>query len=173
MKIMTKSRLWIVLSLVLVFAAGAAAGIFAERYWFGRRPPMRSSNRGPAPTHDRWAKDLGLTEEQKAKIQEIFKKNEAPMNELRTDFYKHLGDIRSAMTKEIDAVLTPEQKAKQDAMIQKYREARKKEAERRPQSSGDRPQGNSTKERINEKETRYRSGDPGDRRGSHPGLFPY
>ena len=170
---MAKSRLWVVLSLVLVFSAGAAAGIFAERYWFNPRPPRRPSDRGPAPSPDRWAKDLGLSGEQQAKIREIFQKNEAPMNELRADFYKQLGEIRSAMTKEIDAVLTPEQKAKQDAMIQKYREARKKESERRPQSSGARPQGNPTKERINEKETRSHGGDPGDRRGSYPGLFPY
>jgi len=169
---MPKSRLWIVFSLVLVFAAGAAAGIFAERYWFSHRPLMRSSGRGPAPTHDRWSKELGLTEDQRAKIREIFKKYDVPMSELRTDFYKHLEVIRAEMSKEIEAVLTPEQKAKQDAMIQKYREARKKDAERRPQSSGPRPQGNPTKERSNEKENRYRSGDPGDRRGSHSGLFP-
>jgi Spy/CpxP family protein refolding chaperone len=167
---MSKSRLWIVLSLVLVFAAGAAAGIFAERYWFVRRPPARSADR---PTHEHWVKALGLTEEQRTKIREIFKKNDVRLTELRTDFDKHLGDIRSAMMKEINAVLTPEQKAKQDAMIKQYREARKKETERRTQNSGARPQGTPTKELNNEKETRHRSGDPGDRRGSHPGLFPF
>jgi len=175
MKLMMKSRLWIVVSLVLVFAAGAAAGIFAERSWFSHRPSMRPSGHGPAPspapTHDRWSKELGLTEVQKAQIQEIFKKNDVRMNELRTDFYKRLEEIRSEMRKEMEAVLTPEQKAKQDAMIQKYREARKKDAERRPPSPGPRPQGKSTKERTNEKETRDRSGDSSDHRGSHPGLF--
>jgi Spy/CpxP family protein refolding chaperone len=138
MKTMMKSRLWIVVSLVLVFAAGAAAGIFAERNWFPHRPSMRPSGRGPAqgsaPTHDRWSKELGLTEDQKARMQEIFKKNDGRMNVLQADFFKQLGEIRAEMRKEMDAVLTPEQKAKQDAMIQKYREARKKEAERRPPS---------------------------------------
>ena len=175
MKLMMKSRLWIVVSLVLVFAAGAAAGIFAERSWFSHRPSMRPSGRGPspspAPTHDWWSKELGLTESQKTQMQEIFKKNDIRMNELRTDFYKHLGEIRSEMRKEMDAVLTPEQKAKQDAMIQKYREARKKDAERRPPSPGPRPQGKSTKESTNEKEIRDRSGDSSDHRWSRPGLF--
>jgi Spy/CpxP family protein refolding chaperone len=170
---MTKSRLWIVLSLVLVFAAGVAAGIFAERSWLGRHPSPPAGGRGHAPSHDSWAKELGLTEEQKALIQDVFKKNDERIKGLRTDFYKHLGEIRGELKKEIDAILTPEQRAKQEAMMQKYLEERRKDNARRDPGPKPRPEGNTTNERNYEEENHPRSGDPGDHRGSHPGLFPY
>jgi|GEM_PF-803880 len=171
MKTMKQSRLWIVLSLVLVFAAGAAAGIFAQRYWFTRRPPERSQYRGPSPAD--WEKALGLSEEQKTQIHEIFKTSDVRIGELRTDFYKRVGEIRGQIRKDINAVLTPEQKAKQDEMEKKYREARKKEADRRSAESGPRPKDSPSKENVNEKETRDRSGDPGRGGRDYPGFFPF
>jgi Spy/CpxP family protein refolding chaperone len=172
---MKKSRLWIVLSLILVFTAGLAAGVFAERLWFGKHPGGRPSGRDHVPSHDRWAKDLGLTEDQQAKIQEIFKKNEARMDELRVDYFKHLGVIRDELRKEIDPILTPEQRQKQDEMIKQARERYRREMDRRPSSkprSQNNPQGKPPKERSDEKENHSWSGDYRDRRGSHPGLFP-
>jgi Spy/CpxP family protein refolding chaperone len=168
---MKQSRLWVVISLVLVFAAGAAAGVFAQRYWFTHRPPQRSQNRGPSPAD--WEKSLGLTEEQKTKIHEIFKNSDPRITELRTDFYKHLGEIRAQIRTDINSVLTPEQKARQDEMEKKYREARKKEADKRSAEAGPRPKEAPSKETINEKETRDRSGDPGRRGRDYPGFFPF
>lgn len=168
---MKQSRLWIALSLTLVFAAGAAAGVFAQRYWFTRRPPQRSQNRGPSPAD--WEKSLGLSEEQKTMIHEIFKNSDVRITELRTDFYKRVGEIRSQIRKDINAVLTPEQKAKQDEMEKKYREARKKDADRRTSESNPRPKDNPSKENVDEKETRDRSSDPGRRGRDYPGFFPF
>ncbi len=71
---MKKSTPWIILTLVLVFAAGVVGGVLGER--FARRPQMRRPANAAEryPSHDRWAKDLGLSAEQQEKIREIFKK---------------------------------------------------------------------------------------------------
>ena len=172
---MKKSKLWIVLSLVLIFAAGIVGGIFGERWILAKKPDGRRP--GPSeryPSHDRWAKDLGLTAEQQDKIREIFKKNDDRIKELQTDFFKHVGEMRNEIRKEIDAVLTPEQKRKNDAMIQKLEEERRKDKEKRDQRNTESPKKeNSTKEIINEKEGDHRSGDSGGYRRSHPGVWPF
>ncbi|MGD0783268.1 MAG: hypothetical protein ABSA30_10470 [Candidatus Aminicenantales bacterium] len=134
---MNKSRLWIVLSLVLLFAAGMVAGIFADKWFLG---PKSDARRGPGnrpPTLEFWTKALGLTVEQQAKIREIFKRNEERLQNderlktLRTDLDKRYGEIRTQLKAEIDAVLTPAQKQKLEAMIQKHEEERRKDNERR------------------------------------------
>ena len=73
-----------------------------------------------------------LTEEQKAQIREIFKKNEERMRAYRTESRARLGELRKMLKDEIDAVLTPEQRAKNDEMIRRFEEWRKKDAERNP-----------------------------------------
>jgi Spy/CpxP family protein refolding chaperone len=172
---MSKSKVWITLAIILVFAAGIVVGVFAEKWRFGRRPGMRSGGPNPAnyPSMTRWANELGLTAEQQAKIQDIFKANEERIKGLRTDFYKNLNVIRDQLKKDIDAVLTPEQKQKLEAMIQKQMEQHRKDMERRPKPPRNpnlKP--NIKKESTNEKEVDRRAGDPGSHRGSHPGLQP-
>ena len=167
---MKKSTPWIILALVLVFAAG----VMGERWWFAKRPQMRRpANTERYPSHDRWAKDLGLTAEQQEKIREIFKKNDGRIKELRSDFYKHIGEMRDEMKKEIDAVLTPAQRVKNEAMIQKSMEERRRENEKRDKQNESQRNRNQKKENVIEKESGRRSGDPGGPRGSHPGLHPY
>jgi len=167
---MKRSKLWVVLSLVLFFGAGVVAGIFVEKGILGRHTP---SHKPPAPpSMERWAKDLGLTAEQQTKIQDIFKRNEVRIKTLRSDFFKHLDEIRAQLKSEIDAVLTPEQRIKQDAMIKKHIEERRKEYDRdrtRESHSGD----PARKENANEKENDPEDRNPGSHRGGHPGFFPY
>jgi len=127
-----KSKLWIILSLILIFAAGVGGGIFAERWWLAKKPEARRGiNAARYPSHDRWAKELGLTAEQQEKIREIFKKNDVRIKGLRTDYFKHVGEMRDELKKEIDAVLTPAQKQKMEAMIQKFSEERRRDNEKR------------------------------------------
>ncbi len=167
---MKRSKLWVILSLVLSFGAGVVAGIFAEKEFLGRRAPAHK--RQAPPSMDSWAKDLGLTAEQQAKIQDIFKQNEGRIKTLRSDFFKHLGEIRAQLKSEIDAVLTPEQRKKQDAMIQKHNEQRRKEYGRdRPREPG--PAAPARKENTNEKENDPQDWNPGGHRGGHPGFFPF
>ena len=137
---MNKSRLWIVLSLVLLFAAGMVAGIFADKWFLSKRAEARRGQTNRPPTLEFWSKELGLTVEQQAKIREIFKHNEERLQNderlkgLRGDLDKRYGEIRAQLKAEIDAVLTPEQKQKLEAMIQKHNEERRKDNERRQRS---------------------------------------
>jgi len=177
---MKKSAPWVVLTLILVFAAGVIGGVLSERWWFAKRPQMRRPAAAQRyPSRDRWAKDLGLTAEQQEKIREIFKKNEDRMRndekikELRAESNKRFAEIREELKKEIDAVLTPEQKAKNDAMIQKMMEERRKESEKRDKQTESQRNRIPKKENGNEKEADRRGGDPGGPRGGHPGLYPY
>jgi len=172
---MSKSKVWITLAIILVFAAGVVVGVFAEKWRFGRRPGMRGGGPNPAryPSMARWANELGLTAEQQAKIQDIFKVNNERIEGLRKDLNKNVDEIRGQLKKDVDAVLTPEQKQKMEAMIQKQMEQHRKDMERRPKpprNPNSKP--NIKKESPNEKEVDRRSGDSGSLRWSHPGLQP-
>jgi len=168
MNAMKKTSWGVLLSLVLAFAAGAAAGIFADRFLLS---PRGHRHDGPSP--GQWEKDLGLTEGQKARIHAIFEKNDGRVDGLRADFYKHVEEIRSEIRKEIDAVLTPEQKAKQDALMDKIRKSRNKDAGPRPAGTDSRPEGGASKENRDEKEASGGSGDSGRGRGPDHRLFLY
>jgi len=134
---MNKSRLWIILSLILLFAAGMVAGIFADKWFLSKKADARRNPGSRPPTLEFWTKELGLTVEQQAKIREIFKQNEErlqaddQLKSLRGGLDKRYVEIRAQLKAEIDAVLTPEQKQKLEAMIQKHNEERRMENERR------------------------------------------
>jgi Spy/CpxP family protein refolding chaperone len=166
---MKQTRWGIILSLVLAFAAGATAGIFAQKFLFAPHGYHKYSHRAPSP--EEWEKALGLSEDQKKQIHDIFKNNDGRIDTLRSDFYEHVKEIRSEINKEIDAVLTPEQKAKNDAMMEKFREAGRKDADRR--TSDSRPKDGNSKENKDEKEGSVGSADPGRDRGDHRYPFPY
>ena len=180
---MNKSRLWVVLAVVLIFVAGTAVGIFAERGLLAKRPQFRRGGPSPSgsnvPTMGRWFKELGLTAEQEAKIKEIFKANDERMRndekikQLRAESNKRFAEIREQLKKEIDAVLTAEQKKKLEAMIQRNLEERRKDSERGNRRNDPRSNPIPKKESFDEKEEMdRRPGGPGGSRGGHPGLFP-
>jgi len=64
---MNKSRLWIILSLILLFAAGMVAGIFADKWFLSKKADARRNPGNRPPTLEFWTKELGLTVEQQAK----------------------------------------------------------------------------------------------------------
>jgi Spy/CpxP family protein refolding chaperone len=141
---MNKSRLGIVSSLILLFAAGLVAGIFADKWFLSKRAEVRRPG-GRPPTLEIWTKELGLTVEQQSKIREIFKQNETRLQSderlksLRSDMDKRYAEIRAQLKAEIDAVLTPAQKQKLEAMIQSHNEERRRENERRQRARDARP----------------------------------
>jgi Spy/CpxP family protein refolding chaperone len=142
-----KFRLWIVLSLLVAFAAGVLGGIFAERIFFHPRQHTRAQ-RGPShpPDLEEMARNLGLSTDQKESIRQIFERNDGKFKELYTDMHNRLSAIRSEIKNQIDAVLTPEQKQKMEAIIAKHGEQRKKESEQKDKniernSSPDKPRG--------------------------------
>ena len=142
-----KPRLWIVLSLLVAFAAGVLGGIFAERIFIHPRHHTQAQ-RGPShpPDLEEMARNLGLSPDQKDRIQQIFESNDGKFKELYTEMHDRLSALRSEIKSQIDAVLTPEQKQKMEAIITKHGEERKRESEKEDQrnerdTSPDKPKG--------------------------------
>jgi hypothetical protein len=140
-------RLWIVLSLLVAFAAGVLGGIFAERIIFHPRQHNRAQ-RSPSrpPDLEEMARNLGLSPDQKESIRQIFESSDGKFKELYTDMHDRLSTLRTEIKNQIDAVLTPEQKKKMEAIIAKHGEQRKKESERKSNRNGrenspDKPEG--------------------------------
>ena len=131
-----KYRLWVALTLLAVFALGAAAGVFGERYLMHNRYRRPSQPHTPFLLLEPVAKALALTAEQQDKLREIFKRSDERMKVLDTEIHARLREIRAQLKNEIDGVLSPEQRTKLEELIQK--EMSKHQA-RRP--SPDAPQG--------------------------------
>jgi len=119
-----KVKFWIIFSLVAVFIIGGAAGYFGERYLVHKRHEMGAGGRDRRcphfPTVEILAKELSLSQVQQDQIREIFKRNEDRLKAFGEEFHKRLGEMRSQLKNEIDAVLTPEQKQKLEAMINEF-----------------------------------------------------
>lgn len=127
------NKFWIIVSFLIVFAAGVVAGILFENKFLDKKPPREGERRSPVrfPTLDMMAEELGLTTEQQEQLREIFKNNEERLKVYRSEIHEHYGALREQLKQEMDSVFTPEQKAKFEAMIEKYLSERKKEMEER------------------------------------------
>jgi len=144
-------KLWLVVTLVVAFGAGLMGGICGERYYFhGRRQaqlqrPQRSG--AHFPSLEQISRELGLSAGQQDQIRKIFEDHDAELKVLRSEMNTRLGAIRAGLKDKMDAVLTPEQKAKLEASIKEHAEQRKREAERRRSGpDGERPQDKPTGE---------------------------
>lgn len=133
-----KFRFWIVLSVLVGFAAGLLGGILSERYYFHsqRRARMASAKKGPErpPSVEQLAQELGLSPEQQDKIKKIFEGNDSRLKELRSEMHSRLSEIRMDIKNQIDAVITPEQKQKLESMIEKSIEKRPIERDQKKQN---------------------------------------
>lgn len=135
----TKYKILVALTLLVVFGLGIAAGVLGERYVVHQKGRRATAGRPHSPSPEAWAKELGLTEEQKAQIREIFKKNEERMKAYRTESRARLNELRKMLWDETNGVLTPEQRKKNEEMFRRMEEQRKKDMERNP--SRDRREG--------------------------------
>jgi Spy/CpxP family protein refolding chaperone len=133
----TKYKLIAALLMLVVFGLGVAAGILGERYVVHKKNPRATAGRSHPPSPESWAKELGLTQDQQDRIKEIFRKNEERMKAYRTETRAQLQELRKKLWDETNAVLTPEQKAKNDAMIRRFEERRKQESARNGSNRND------------------------------------
>lgn len=133
-------RLWIALSLVIVFAAGVLGGMLLEKNLPHKKFERKDRRKSPVrfPSIEDMAVELNLTPEQQEKIREVFRNNEDRFKTLRKDIDARLKNMRSQLKEEINSVLTEEQSQKFDAMIQKYISQRKKEEMERRKDRPDR-----------------------------------
>jgi Spy/CpxP family protein refolding chaperone len=125
-------KLWIILSLIVVFIAGVISGILIDKNVLNeRKHDTRRRSSTHFPTLEIMAEELALSTEQQEQIKEIFQNNEERFKNLRSDTHRRLSDIRAQLLTDINSVLTNEQKTKFEAMIDKYRSQRKREYEER------------------------------------------
>jgi Spy/CpxP family protein refolding chaperone len=139
-----KYMIWIVLSLVVAFAAGLVGGIFGERYIFQKRHARGDKGSAHFPSLEQMALDLGLSADQQEQIRKIFERNEAKLKELRADMHGRLRSIRAEVKNEIDKVLTAEQRQKIETMIEKHTGQGKKKPEERSEKQSQNKQGEKT-----------------------------
>jgi uncharacterized protein YneF (UPF0154 family) len=133
-------RLWLVITLLVAFAAGLLGGVFSERYFFHPRKHDRTRRDSPRPPDlDQMARELGLSSGQKESIRQIFESNDGKFKELYTEMHQRLSAIRTEIKNQIDAVLTPEQKEKLDSIIAQHRDKNKKEPEKKKRDSENEP----------------------------------
>jgi hypothetical protein len=108
-------KLWIILSLIVVFIAGVISGILIDKNVLNeRKPDTRRQSSTHFPTLEIMAEELALSAEQQEQI-----------------MHRSLSDIRAQLLTDIKSVLTENQKNKFEAMIDKYRSQRKREYEKR------------------------------------------
>jgi len=122
-----KTRSKILLS-VLALAAATAAPL-ASAQDASTRPEHREQRMGPGPRGDRLkmlSEHLGLTADQKAKLQPILKAERDALEALRDDRSltrearrDKMREIMESHAAQVRAVLTPEQQAKLDALREK------------------------------------------------------
>ncbi len=127
------NKFWIAVSLLVVFAAGVAAGILIDNYILDKRVKQRKEKRNAArfPTLEMMAEELKLTPEQEEQIRDIFRNNDERIKSLRTEIHEKFSRMRSQLKGEIKSVLSEDQKTKFDAIIEKYVSQMRKEMEER------------------------------------------
>jgi hypothetical protein len=132
-----RNKFWIILSLVVVFAAGVIAGVLFENQILDKKSRRDERPRSSVrfPTLEMMAEELSLTDEQQEKFRQIFRNNEERLKEYRDQIHEQYTSLRAQLKEEIDSILTEEQRAKFQAMIDKYLFERKKQMEERDRRS--------------------------------------
>ena len=115
--------------LIVTFIVGALAGaaVFRVVAAEGPRPeharvggPMRGSSRRLL-LDDQFAKDIGLTADQRAQIKNILDRRDAEAKKMWSQFEPQLKSFGKQVHDEIQHVLTPEQQKKLDAALEQRR----------------------------------------------------
>jgi Spy/CpxP family protein refolding chaperone len=119
---MTHSGTRVIVLLVLTFAAGAAVGIAVDRHLLepkgltGAEVAERRT-RGET-TIERFADDLGLTEEQRASIRPILENARARMKAVFDEVRPEYEIVIDSARARIEAVLTPDQVARYRELLE-------------------------------------------------------
>lgn len=133
-------KFWIVLSFLVVFAAGLVSGVILENNILNPKPdrPSRDGRRGEGvhfPTVNELEEALGLSAEQQDQIRAVFQQGEERIKKVREDIGDQYRSLQIRFLEEIKAVLDPEQVKQFEAILEEYKAQRHAEAERRQQRS--------------------------------------
>lgn len=141
---MADSRGRVALLLTLTFAAGAAAGAAADRLGVlpgaarageVREGPERHVHGPGRTTIERFADELGLTEDQRGEIETILERHRASMREIWHEVRPRYRALVDSVRTEIEAVLTPEQVREYRALLEAKRD--RERARERDREGGD------------------------------------
>jgi len=126
-------KIWIILSLIVVFIAGGVCGVLFDEFILDREGKDSNRRRKSPhfPTLEIMAEELNLSSAQQDKIKELFNSNEERFRTLRKEIHKSLTSIRSQMIAEVKSVLDENQSKKFDAMIERYEARIRKDHEER------------------------------------------
>ncbi len=133
-------KFWIVLSFLVVFAAGLVSGVILEKNILNPKPERpshdgRRAERTHFPTVNELEEALGLSAEQQDRMRAVFQQNEELIKKVREDLYTQFRSLRDRFLEEIKAVLDSEQIQQFDAILEEYHAQRQAEAERRQHRS--------------------------------------
>ncbi len=133
-------KFWIVLSFLVVFAAGLVSGVILEKNILNPKPkrPSHDARRGERvhfPTINELEETLKLSADQQDRMRAVFQQNEERIKQMRKDIYAQYRTLRGQFLEDIKAVLDPEQIKQFDAILEEYLAQRHEEAERRQQRS--------------------------------------
>ena len=128
-EIRRKARMWLVVVFVLGAAVGGVFGYgFAQRSQASAKEPVAglSEPERRAKRVAEMSKELGLTDEQSAKVDGIIHRTHEEMKAVRDKSEGELDAIRMRGREEIRSLLTPEQKPKFEDLVQRMDAQRKK-----------------------------------------------
>ena len=121
-----KAAFWVGLVFLLGAALGGMLGyVFAHRSYAAGPPPMSDQAKARQKV-DHLTKELGLSSEQQAQLSVIFNDVQAQYSAIRKTTEPQIDVARQKGRERIRAILTPEQKPKFEAFLQKLDEERKK-----------------------------------------------
>jgi Spy/CpxP family protein refolding chaperone len=125
-----KAALWV----GIVFLLGAAVGVMAG---YGYERWSVSAARAPLPEPvrraqrvDQLTKELSLTPDQAKQLDEILMQRHADVKTARDQADAQVEQIRQKGRDQVRSILTPDQKPKFEAFLQKLDEERKRNAQR-------------------------------------------
>lgn len=139
-----KYKLIIALSLIVVFALGVAVGIFVDKGFQKKSRPRPPQRQEPFPTMEVLKKELQLTDEQEARIREVFKRSEERFEVFRKEVHSRLRELRDQLKVEMDSILTPEQQKKMQELMERYMRQQRRDA---PERREDKPQDQNLKKK--------------------------
>ncbi len=133
-----KYKLWVALSMVVVFCLGIVVGVVGDRAYLKKNRPKPGKRPEPFPTVEVMARELQLTPEQKERMKEVFRQSEARFEAFGKEIHSRLWELRNQLKTDIDNVLTAEQQKKMQEMMDRYMQQRKKApSDRRRQQDKD------------------------------------
>lgn len=139
----TARKSLIVLCLIGIFAAGGATGAFVALRLEHKAAHERAFGSFVVKQLGKMTDELELTPEQRSQVDSILHRCSEDLGTLRRDSITATSGKFREMNKKISALLTPEQSAKFEEMLQRQRERFRKfqaeRAERRGDRDGTRP----------------------------------